>query len=99
MAVAQPVLPDIANALESIEFLVVQDILNNETMHYADVVLPASAWSEENGTYTNCERRVSLMRKAVSSPGEARPETWNSRNLPNVWDWPGKQEKEGDLGE
>ncbi len=76
LAVAQPVLPDIANALESIEFLVVQDILNNETMHYADVVLPAAAWSEENGTYTNCERRVSLMRKAVSSPGEARPETW-----------------------
>ena len=76
IAIAQPVLPDIANALESIEFLVVQDILNNETMNYADVVLPAAAWSEENGTYTNCERRVSRMRKAVPSPGEARPETW-----------------------
>ena len=45
-------------------------------MHYADVVLPSAAWSEENGTYTNCERRVSRMRKAVSSPGEAKPETW-----------------------
>ena len=61
----------------------VQDILNNETLDYADVVLPAAAWSEETGTYTNCERRVSLMRKAVPSPGEARPEAWILTQLAN----------------
>ena len=76
LAIARPAMPDIAGALESVDFLVVQDILNNETLDYADVVLPAAAWSEETGTYTNCERRINLMRRAVPSPGEARSETW-----------------------
>ncbi len=83
LAIARPAMPDITKALESVDFLVVQDILNNETIDYADVVLPAAAWSEENGTYTNCERRVSLMRKAVPSPGEAKPETWIFTQLAN----------------
>jgi formate dehydrogenase major subunit len=90
LAIARPAMPDIANALESIDFLVVQDILRNETMDHADVVLPAAAWSEENGTYTNCERRISLIRRAVPSPGEAKPETWIFTELANrlglVWD-------------
>ena len=83
LAIARPVMPDITKALESVDFLVIQDILNNETLEYADVVLPAAAWSEETGTYTNCERRVSLMRRAVPSPGEARPETWILTQLAN----------------
>ena len=83
LAIARPAMPDITRALESVDFLVVQDILNNETIDYADVVLPAAAWSEESGTYTNCERRVSLMRRAVPSPGEARPETWILTQLAN----------------
>ncbi len=94
--IARPAMPDIADALEKIDFLVVQDILNNETIHYADVVLPAAAWSEETGTYTNCERRVSLMRKAVSSPGEARPEPWILTRLANRLglDWEDKTSRD-----
>ena len=83
LAIARPAMPDITEALESVDFLVVQDILNNETLDYADVVLPAAAWSEETGTYTNCERRVSLMRRAVPSPGEARHEAWILTQLAN----------------
>jgi formate dehydrogenase major subunit len=83
LAIARPAMPDITAALEAVDFLVVQDILRNETLDYADVVLPAAAWSEENGTYTNCERRVSLMRRAVPSPGEARKETWIFTQLAN----------------
>ena len=96
LAIARPAMPDITRALESVDFLVVQDILNNETIDYADVVLPAAAWSEESGTYTNCERRVSLMRRAVPSPGEARPETWILTQLANRLglDWQNQTEQE-----
>ncbi len=83
LAIARPAMPDITAALETVDFLVVQDILRNETLDYADVVLPAAAWSEENGTYTNCERRVSRMRRAVPSPGEAKTETWIFTQLAN----------------
>ncbi|MCF8146441.1 MAG: molybdopterin-dependent oxidoreductase [Deltaproteobacteria bacterium] len=83
LAIARPAMPDITAALESVDFLVVQDILNNETLEHADVVFPAAAWSEETGTYTNCERRVSLMRRAVPSPGEAKPESWILTQLAN----------------
>jgi len=83
LAIARPAMPDITAALEAVDFLVVQDILNNETLEHADVVFPAAAWSEETGTYTNCERRVSLMRRAVPSPGEAKPETWILTQLAN----------------
>jgi formate dehydrogenase major subunit len=83
LAIARPAMPNITKALESVDFLVVQDILNNETVQHANVVLPAAAWSEEDGTYTNCERRVSRMRKAVPAPGEARPELWIFTQLAN----------------
>ncbi len=76
LAITTPAIPDITKALESIDFLIVQDILNSETLKYADVVLPAAMWAEDDGTYTNCERRVSRMRHAVAAPGEAKPETW-----------------------
>lgn len=59
-------------ALESLDFLVVQDIFMTETAELADVVLPACAWAEKDGTFTNTERRVQLIRKALDAPGEAR---------------------------
>jgi len=96
LAIARPAMPDITDALEKVDFLVIQDILKNETLDYADVVLPAAAWSEENGTYTNCERRVSRMRRAVPSPGEAKTETWIFTQLANRlglhWEHATKQE-------
>lgn len=69
--------PNIAHAREAIErleFLVVQDIFLHETAELADVVLPATAFAEKDGTFTNSERRVQLVRKAIDPPGQARPD-------------------------
>jgi len=56
-------------ALKNLEFLVVQDIFLTETGKLADVVLPALSWSEKDGTYTNMERRIQRVRKAVHREG------------------------------
>ena len=62
-------------ALEACEFVVVQDIFLTDTAKLADVVLPAAAFAETDGTFANSERRVQRVRKAVEPPGEAR-EDW-----------------------
>jgi assimilatory nitrate reductase catalytic subunit len=63
----------IARTLEKLEFLAVQDVFfPGETAEYAHVFLPAAMWAEKTGTFTNTERRVNLVRKAVDPPGEAR---------------------------
>ncbi len=59
------------NALKNLEFLVVQDIFLTETAELADVVLPAASFAEKDGTFTNTERRVQRVRKAIDAPGEA----------------------------
>jgi assimilatory nitrate reductase catalytic subunit len=59
-------------ALSKLDLLVVQDGFATPTTALADVVLPAAIWGEKDGTYTNAERRVSRVRKAVEPPGEAR---------------------------
>ena len=59
-------------ALQNLELLVVQDIFLTETAALADVVLPAACYAEKEGTFTNTERRVQRLRKAVEPPGEAR---------------------------
>ncbi|MDR4987646.1 MAG: formate dehydrogenase subunit alpha [Bacteroidales bacterium] len=59
-------------AIKKLEFLVVQDIFPTETTPYADVILPATAFAETEGTYVNSDRRVLRVRKAVDPPGEAR---------------------------
>lgn len=59
-------------ALEAVDFLVVQDIFLTDTAQLADVVLPATSFAETDGTFTNTERRVQRVRKAVEPPGEAR---------------------------
>ena len=63
-------------ALAQLEHLVVQDIFLTETAYLADVVLPATAWPEKDGTVTNTDRMVQLGRKAIDPPGEARPDLW-----------------------
>jgi predicted molibdopterin-dependent oxidoreductase YjgC len=63
-------------ALQSLDHLVVIDIFLTETAELADVVLPATAWGETDGTCTNTERRVQRLRAAVPPPGEARPDWW-----------------------
>jgi formate dehydrogenase alpha subunit len=64
------------NSLKSVEFLIVQDIFMNETAEYADVILPAACFAEVEGTFTNTERRVQRVRKAVNPPGMARDDWW-----------------------
>jgi formate dehydrogenase major subunit len=71
--------PDLAHAraaMAKLEHLVVQDIFLTETAYLADVVLPATAWPEKDGTVTNTDRMVQLGRKALDAPGEARPDLW-----------------------
>lgn len=61
-------------ALKSLDFLVVQDIFLTETAQLAEVVLPATCFAEKDGTFSNTERRVQRVRKAVNAPGESRPD-------------------------
>ncbi|WP_292393684.1 formate dehydrogenase subunit alpha [Methanoculleus sp. UBA303] len=72
---SDPDLNHVKHALESLEFLVVQDIFLTETAELADVVLPAACYAERDGTQTSTERRVQMWRKAQSPPGEAK-EDW-----------------------
>jgi formate dehydrogenase major subunit len=74
-AMSDPDVQHARDALAKLEHLVVQDIFLTETAKYADVVLPASAWPEKDGTVTNTNRQVQLGRKALKLPGEAR-EDW-----------------------
>jgi ferredoxin-nitrate reductase len=71
-------LPDVRvaeAALKKAKFVVVQEVSNRpETLAYADLILPAAAWSEKEGTMTNSERRISLLPKIVEPPGEALPD-------------------------
>jgi len=75
-----PVLTDpdanhVKKALSNLDFLVVQDLFLTETAKFADVFLPAACYAEKEGTFTNTERRVQRVRKAVEAPGECR-EDW-----------------------
>jgi predicted molibdopterin-dependent oxidoreductase YjgC len=75
-AQTEPNAHHVEEGLEQCEFIVSQDIfLNDSTRTYADVVLPASSFAEKDGTFTNTERRVNRVRKALECPGEAR-EDW-----------------------
>ena len=71
-ALSDPNLNRTRKALADVEFLVVQDIFLSETAEYADVVLPTVCFAEKDGTFTNTERRVQRVRKAVDGPGKAR---------------------------
>jgi predicted molibdopterin-dependent oxidoreductase YjgC len=71
-ALSDPNLNRTRKALEKVEFLVVQDIFLSETAQFANVVLPSVCFAEKDGTYTNTERRVQRVRKAVAPPGQAR---------------------------
>jgi formate dehydrogenase major subunit len=63
-------------ALKALDFLVVQDLFLSETAKLAHVVLPAAAFAEMEGTFTNTERRVQRVRKLIDPPGLARPDWW-----------------------
>ncbi len=71
---SDPDLQHVEKSLRNLDFLVVQDIFFNETAQLAHVILPAAAALEKDGTMTNTERRVQLLRPVVRPPGEARPD-------------------------
>jgi formate dehydrogenase major subunit len=77
--------------MAKLEHLVVQDIFLTETCYLADVVLPATAWPEKDGTVTNTDRMVQLGRKAIEPPGEAQPDLWIineiARRIGLAWDY------------
>jgi formate dehydrogenase major subunit len=99
LANSEPDIRKVEHELASAEFLIVQDIFQNETSNFAHVILPAAAWSENDGTFTNSERRVSRVRTASPPPGEARPNwrifkeiarrmghNWKSNSAQEIWD-------------
>ncbi|MFC1566751.1 formate dehydrogenase subunit alpha [bacterium] len=69
---SDPDLNHVKTSLEKLDFLVVQDIFLTETAELADLVLPAATFAEKDGTFTNTERRVQRVRKAVTPVGEAK---------------------------
>ncbi|HEV8501224.1 MAG TPA: formate dehydrogenase subunit alpha, partial [Casimicrobiaceae bacterium] len=73
-AMSDPDVQHARQALAELEMLVVQDIFLTETCYLADVILPASAFPEKTGTFTNTDRAVQLGRRALDPPGEARPD-------------------------
>src|SRR5206468_6614297 len=71
--------PDVNHAraaLAELDWLVVQDIFFTETAYLADVILPASAFPEKTGTFTNTDRLVQMGRQAIDPPGDARQDLW-----------------------
>jgi formate dehydrogenase major subunit len=75
-AMSDPDVQHAREALAKLEHLVVQDIFLTETAFHADVVLPASAWPEKDGTVTNSNRQVQMGRTALKMPGDARQDWW-----------------------
>jgi formate dehydrogenase major subunit len=91
VAQTDPNVAHVTHALESLEFLVCQEIFENTTTAFADVILPASAFLEKAGTFTNAERRFQLVAPAIDPPGEAKTDfeiiTTLSRALGHEMGW------------
>lgn len=73
--ISNPDITHVEEKLKKLDFLVVQDIFLTETAKLADVVLPAVSFAEKNGTFTNTERRVQLVRKAIEPIGNSKPDS------------------------
>jgi predicted molibdopterin-dependent oxidoreductase YjgC len=75
-ALSDPDAQHVREALTRLEFFVVQDIFLSETAKFAHVVLPAASFAEKDGTFTNTERRVQRVRKAIEPIGDSKPDWW-----------------------
>src|SRR5438876_1770045 len=78
---SEPDLHHAEKAIAQLDCLIVQDLFMHETAERAHVFLPAAAFAEKEGTFTNSERRVQRVRKAIDAPGQARPDWWISCEL------------------
>ncbi len=81
LARTDPNITHVEHELESAEFLVCNDIFQTETTRFADVIFPAAAWCEDEGTFTSSERRVNRVRKIKDAPGQAKPNWWVFKEL------------------
>ncbi len=83
-------------AFAALEHLVIQDIFLTETAGFADVILPASAFDEKNGTFSNTDRRVQMGRQVVNPPGDAKQDLWILQEIANRlgcgWDYQGPED-------
>ena len=78
---SEPDLHHAEKALSQVDMLIVQDLFFHETAELAHVFLPAAAFAEKEGTFTNSERRVQRVRQALDAPGDARPDWWITAEL------------------
>ena len=76
IVVSEPNVCKVEEGMNRLDFVVVQDIFLNESCRWADVVLPAACFAEKDGVFTNSDRRVQRVRKAVEPPGDAKPDWW-----------------------
>ncbi len=92
-AMSDPDLNHARQALAKLEHLVVQDLFLTETAFHADVVLPASAFAEKSGSFTNTDRRVQIARPVIPPPGDARQDWWIiaeiAKRMGLGWDYAG----------
>ncbi len=75
-AMSDPNLQHVREALAKLDHLVVQDLFVTETAFHADVILPASAFAEKVGSFTNTDRRIQIARQVLDPPGDARQDLW-----------------------
>ncbi len=80
-AMSDPDLDHVREAFSVMDWLVVQEIFLTETASFADVILPASAFAEKSGTFTNSDRRVQIGRQVLDPPGDARQDLWIIQEL------------------
>lgn len=95
-AMSDPDLNHAREGLTKLEHLVVQDLFVTETAFHADVVLPASAFAEKSGTFTNTDRRVQMARQVIPPPGDARQDWWIIQEIAKriglAWNYAGPHE-------
>jgi assimilatory nitrate reductase catalytic subunit len=87
-AVSMPRAARVRAALGACPFVAVSDCWPTDTTRFADVVLPAAAWGEKDGTVTNSERCISRQRAFRAPPGEARPDWWMLAEVARRMEWP-----------
>ena len=98
LANSEPDIRKVEHELSSAEFLVCKDIFQTETTRFAHVIFPAAAWSENDGTFTNSERRVSRVRTASQPPGLRDRTGGYSNRLQKRWGTTGLRQRPGDMG-
>jgi len=95
-AMSDPDLQHAREAMAKLEHLVIQDLFVTETAFHADVILPASAFTEKGGSFTNTDRRVQLARPVIEPPGDARQDWWIiqeiARRIGLDWNYSGPAE-------